>query len=678
MNKLSLDDVYQRVAALPEHEQAAAVEAISARLGQRKTLAATKLEREGWRLWVETLFPTYAHAEFAFFHEDFWQWCWAVEAGQSARPYVAIWYRGAAKSTSMQLGAVSMGARRSRRYAWYISEHQDQADRHLLTIGNLLAKSSVERYYPDLGQRKVNKFGSSEGWRRNRYRTADGFTIDALGLDTAARGGKLEEQRPDLMIFDDIDGKHDSPSVTQKKIEIITASLLPAGSPDLAVMFGQNLITRDSIASRLVDGRAEFLANARVSGPHPALRGAEFEVRPTGRGHVITRGTPLWQGFDLQACQDALDREGLEAFRRERQNDVDIAVPGTLFPEWDEAYHVITDAEFTAYYQAQGFKVVRAATGRVIMPERFVIGRAQDVGTTVAHPNVTGWVARPSQVHPLNDCVFAHRELVFPDWQGRAEAVEPVSLLRIATRIYELETAHKERDRIQSSLISHEASSEKNTYSMDLPKHLQLHFSKWSGDRRKLEGVSQIQNFLTIDKTKEHPFRRYPAGYKLNGEDVGGQYLMGRPRLMMVVADGQGEFYMDTEGRLAVKPATNSDGMLRARWEMPKYRLPLNASGEESSLPIKIDDDYIDQLKAQAVQFFPRPGALTAQEIAEQKLPPNIQRANIEQLPPEEVGRAFTVRQMLIGEREAEERAADKHSRFKPSTIRFQPPRFKR
>jgi hypothetical protein len=245
-------------------------------------------------------------------------WCWSVSLGQAADPYALLWYRGAAKSTSMQLGAVAMGARGARRYVWYVSSTQEQSDKHLLTVGNLLAASSIERFYPDLAQKKVNKYGGSEGWRRNRYRTAAGFTIDALGLDTAARGGKLEEQRPDLMIFDDVDGKHDSPSATAKKLEIITTTLLPAGSTDLVVMFGQNLITKDSIASRLVDGRADLLANARISGPYPAVRGLRYRKRENGRGYEITDGRPLWQGFDLNDCQEALDREGLDGFLRER------------------------------------------------------------------------------------------------------------------------------------------------------------------------------------------------------------------------------------------------------------------------------------------------------------------------------------------------------------------------
>src|SRR5690606_26297837 len=145
--------------------------------------------------------------------------------GVRPRPFVAVWPRGGAKSTSAELATVAGGARGQRRYAWYISEPQDQADKHVETIAAPLESPQVEYYYPGMAERKLGKYGNSRGWRRQRLRTASGFTIDALGLDRASRGAKVEEQRPDMMIFDDIDDKLDSAATTQKKIDIITTSL---------------------------------------------------------------------------------------------------------------------------------------------------------------------------------------------------------------------------------------------------------------------------------------------------------------------------------------------------------------------------------------------------------------------------------------------------------------------
>src|SRR5690554_6819177 len=168
---------------------------------------ARRAASDRWEKWLASLFPNYVYAPFADRHRALWEWVWAIEAGVRPRPFVAVWPRGGAKSTSAELATVAVGARRRRRYTWYISETQDQADKHVETIAALLESPKVAHYYPEMAERKIGKYGNSRGWRRQRLRTASGFTIDALGLDRASRGAKVEEQRPDLMIFDDIDDK---------------------------------------------------------------------------------------------------------------------------------------------------------------------------------------------------------------------------------------------------------------------------------------------------------------------------------------------------------------------------------------------------------------------------------------------------------------------------------------
>lgn len=578
---------------------------------------ATPFESD-WRDWVREMFPKYAPGEFAGFHEEFWEWAWEIEAGEYHYPVVPVWFRGGAKSMSVQIAIAALAARGKRNYVWYVSETQDQADAHVGTIGNhLLVEARIEQYYPDLAHRQVNKYGAAAGWKRERFWTASGFVVDAMGLESAVRGVKLAERRPDLIVFDDIDGKYDSPGRTQKKKTIITDTILGAGSPDCIVIFAQNLITKDSICSQLVDGRAKFLSDRKVIGPVPALTNFEYAQNETGTGYVITKGEPSWDWFGIEACQAKINTIGLDAFRRECQHEVDMPQPGALFPAFDECYHVITDAEFIAGYAALGVEVQRSPiTGRAMMPERFTIARAQDVGSTIGHPNATAWMARPSVVHPLNDLVFCHRELIFPQNWYLSDTIEPVSLLPIAKEIHRLEGLHNEVSRIKMSLISHEAKGYANTYRTDLPPEYRLSFTQVPGDQRKRAGVTQIQNRLALNRKMPHPFRRYPVGHPLAG-----QPLPACPRILWVVADGQGELYVDKDGRMKARPATDVDGLMRARWEIPKYRNPTTATGQESEGVIKIDDDYIDAAKALAARFFPQPGGETEAEKIEAQIP---------------------------------------------------------
>jgi hypothetical protein len=307
---------------------------------KRKRIRSGVTAPEEWKTWLTTLYPSYVYAPFAERHEELWQWAWAIEKDVRPRPFVAIWPRGGAKSTSAELIAVAWGARKQRKYLWYICETQDQADKHVETIAALLESEVIEKYYPDMAEREVGKFGNVRGWRRQRLRAANGFTIDALGIDRASRGAKVEEQRPDAMIFDDIDDKLDSVLTTEKKMAVMTSSLMPAGSNDLAVLAIQNLVIPNGVFSQLRDGRADLLRDRIISGPYPAIENFAFEQHDGE--FVITGGTPTWLGQDLEVCQNQIRTWGLTAFRSEAQHEVDDP-PGGMFNHlifrhcrWDE------------------------------------------------------------------------------------------------------------------------------------------------------------------------------------------------------------------------------------------------------------------------------------------------------------------------------------------------------
>lgn len=274
-----------------------------------------------WEVWLRTIFPVYVKANFGVRHQEFWAWVDSIKPGMRPPPFVAIWPRGGAKSTSAELAVVRMGARRARKYVWYVSSSQAKADMHVSNIGALLESPKLEKFHPALANRALGKFGAVKGWRRNRLRTASGLTVDALGLDVGARGSKVEESRPDMIVFDDIDEKSDSAALTLKKIDTMTATLLPAGSTDVAVLFVQNLIHQDSIASRLVDGRADFLIDRIVSGPHKAVD--DLVVEKMGGRYVITGGRATWDGQSLETCQTQIFTWGYTAFLTESQHEVE-------------------------------------------------------------------------------------------------------------------------------------------------------------------------------------------------------------------------------------------------------------------------------------------------------------------------------------------------------------------
>lgn len=356
-----------------------------------------------YQTWLREWFPSYVSdtagrpIALAKHHHDFWAWVWSLKRGERPPPFVAIWPRGGGKSTSAELACVAVGARDTRRYVLYVSATQQQADDHVQNVASLLESSSVEAKAPGLAERSLGKYGNSRGWRRNRLRTAAGLIVDALGLDTAARGVKLDEQRPDMLILDDIDDTSDSPEATQKKVIAITQKLLPAGSPDAGTLAVQNLVHHEGVFARLAglaSDPADFLSDRIVSGPHPALKGFQVEKQPDGKW-LIVAGESTWEGQNRDICQRQVNDWGIKSFRSEAQHEK-TPPEGQAFDEFDPSIHVC--APFP-------------------IPETWVRWRSIDYGFHA--PYCCLWFAQAPSGR-----IYVYRETYATKLQARAQALE--------------------------------------------------------------------------------------------------------------------------------------------------------------------------------------------------------------------------------------------------------------
>lgn len=272
-----------------------------------------------WEDWVRRYFPAAASFPMAERHVRLWNWFDALRRGEKPRPRVEPWPRGGAKSTTGEMGVVRAGAKLSRRFALILCEGQKQATDHVKTISGHFERMGVGR--------AVNQYGSSKGWRENQLRTAHGFNVFGLGLDADLRGIRIDEFRPDLILFDDIDGRHDTEAIRKKKIAIITETILPAGSSDCAVLFLQNLIYKESIVSQLVRGTAGFLLDRESAEPEPAVRNLVVETYrrdDTGlTAYRVLSGEPTWAGQGLATVEKQINEWGFDSFRREAQQEVE-------------------------------------------------------------------------------------------------------------------------------------------------------------------------------------------------------------------------------------------------------------------------------------------------------------------------------------------------------------------
>ena len=326
--------------------------------------ATTEINSASWTEWLAQVAPDATKYPMGDHHKEFWDWCWDIKPGVPKSPsaFCAFWPRGHAKSTSAELATAALGARGKRRYCVYVCRTQEKADEHVGNIGSKLESPAMRLHYPAMGERLVGLFGQTKGWRRNRLRTATGFTVDALGLDTAARGTKIDDQRPDLIVIDDIDNTEDSERVLRKIERLITRAILPAGSDDLLVIFAQNLIHQNSLANRLATNQVDWLTDRHVSGPHPAVVGLQYEsigMEDDGRIRwIITGGRATWEGMDLEECENKMNLFGADAFIGESQNDVETR-KGALWDRDTLTQHRVPPG----YERGHGMGLVRTVVG---------------------------------------------------------------------------------------------------------------------------------------------------------------------------------------------------------------------------------------------------------------------------------------------------------------------------
>lgn len=258
-------------------------------------------------------------------HVLLWDWLSTLRPNERPPAFIGNWPRGGAKSTSAEQACVDCAVTLRRRFALYVCGTQEQAEAHLDAIAGWLEQIGEAR--------SVNAYGNSDGWTSKLLRTAQGWNALAVGLDTNVRGAKLDELRPDLIILDDVDGLHDSPGVTGKRLRTITRTILPAGSTDCAIIFIQNTIHRNSIMAQVLDGRAEILLN-RVVSSEPAVHGLAYERREREDGtpyYAVTEGEATWpEGQSIAVVEGQINDWGLTAVLEEAQHAVE-DVDGGMF-----------------------------------------------------------------------------------------------------------------------------------------------------------------------------------------------------------------------------------------------------------------------------------------------------------------------------------------------------------
>lgn len=354
--------------------------------------------------------------------------------------------------------------------------------------------------------------------------------------------------------------------------------------------------TRSMVKVSSVQGKHNKFAEERHSGhaqvfvmewrEHPWKDQRWYDALPFGYG-----GAPM----------------SAEVIAQEVDRNYEASQPGRVFPQFRDTHSVITISELRAYLKKHGVLIPDDGDGRARVPREWYTGRGNDRGATEGHRNAWLWNSTPKKGHPLDDSTFIFREYQVPLGASLGEIARSV-------KAFEQPDYEDKHGRMMVSLNSHEAQSERDTYR----KEYGLYLEKWETDYEA--GIAQIIDQLSLrDTDKPHPVR---------------PQLMGRPKLYFVVADCQGELQSNGMGGHFVTAATDCRGLVNLRRQIVGYHYPPEEQGKPVGRmrPRKVDDDFVDVLRAFAVKGWVPNAPLTANEEIDAARPVSLKDSSINKL----------------------------------------------
>jgi phage terminase large subunit-like protein len=128
-----------------------------------------------------------------------------------------------------------------RRFAVAFADTAAQAQTHLGTFKREMETNALlGADFPDLTEPARKRSGHALADRAGMIHQKSGFVLAARGMDSATLGLKVEEVRPDLLIFDDVepDEKSYSLDIMKKRLGTVTDSAFPLNIYASVVMVG--------------------------------------------------------------------------------------------------------------------------------------------------------------------------------------------------------------------------------------------------------------------------------------------------------------------------------------------------------------------------------------------------------------------------------------------------------
>jgi len=595
------------------------------------------LEKKGWQEWLMTLFPFWFEEAFSKEHTQYWDLHWkciqsikqGIEPDTKEATKMLLLGRGLGKSAVIECARIMRAALLKKGYSLIISETDDQAQEHLGNCRVLIEHpdSQLVRLYPHMaiGDGGDLMKGMPTADRKEMFITKSGYIFRSKGLAAKMRGLRVGVHRPDDIAFDDVDDVNDSLAVSENKLRLITASILPVQARKyVTIDFGQNLISEHSVVNKIYTGKTDAFANRTVIGVANAFERLDIDssLDATGkmRHTILETSTPSWNGLDISRAQKFLDNSGLQTFLAEYQNQFDQFKSGKVIPEYDERTQIITWSEFEKVFKERR------------IPRHWKASVGLDVGYSEGlHPHWSAWsfIATASMNSGMGGTLFVYRSRAFKGTSIDDQATQ------VKRELYTQDGVEYEKDEM---IVSWQMSHERTGEMMTLWEKYNLPFGKFRYYKAE-DGVAQWRHLSRADKRKKHPFKE-------DTQNEDGTWVLGCPSMFYIVDDEQIVFAQDDKGMKLLRDQVSS-------WEYVTVKL--TESGLTQQKPSKVGDDIPDSIKSIVCWFGNEPTALTKEEKILEAMPEHFQG---------ELDEHAKIAKNMYLQRQAQEQVQVKEERF--------------
>jgi len=621
------------------------------------------VDRGCWALWAEIFGQSFVDV-LAVHHREAIEWHWdsRIALLTGGRPdylaYFPIWPRGHLKSTIAErmviVDALLSVAYGQAGYTLYIAQNKQKIQENIGNIESLLSSLKVREYAPQLSQVARNEeTNQRRQWQATLLRTSGNYTIKGGSIESALAGSRFDETRPTFFVPDDIDGREDSPVISETRYNRLTSEILPMRQSNSLVFFAQNLISRYSVMYRIYSGHSKALANRKPTVPIPAVRNMVVEQRTIDGviRDVFISGESTWPFWTPERIQDEIDTMTLPVFERECQHNVEQSAEGLILYNYNDAVHPISYSEFAAVYGSESawkdwYKVVFNDYART---------------KTKYHANVGGYLAVSSQNTKLPGLTFlipvSFKANTAPEDMGERflSLLTPYAIDRDSERQTWRDLIDEAWKRLNENVhftdVSDRLTYLKSYYAQLIPKYARPVLERYNvkagaishsedklreglnfgfgfnfspSNPGKNDAIEDINAAMRVDMTEDHLFHEgkgYTRFYVLCADDLTGESRIVNGRIV----------YPPVPYKYALSPDELHDADL-FRYQMLNCRNRdpfLTESGEVVDEPLKINDDFKQGLQLVYYKGLLRNIPLTKTEKFIATMPASVQKVEI-------------------------------------------------